>query len=104
MATVDIFDFFYLGLAKLVSETHKDQQAKHGVLEMVNHDDMVNVAGLGRGVRYKAVEEDVQDPFASASVGLDARGVEDLGGEVAAEDAPRGAVERGANVVLVAIR
>jgi hypothetical protein len=38
------------------------------------------------------------------SVGLDTRRVEDLGGEVAAEDAPRRAVERGANVVLVAIK
>jgi hypothetical protein len=56
LATLDVFDFFYLGLAKLVSKAHEYQQAKHGVLEMVNHDDMVNVAGLGRGVGYKAID------------------------------------------------
>lgn len=55
-----------------------------------------------RRVRYKAVDKDVQDPLARARVGLDARRVEDLGGEVAAEDAPRGAVERGADAMLVA--
>lgn len=102
--TMDVFDFFYLGLAKLVPEAHEDQQAKHSVLEMVNHDDRVNVAGLRRGVRFKAVHKDVQDPLARSSVGLESRRVEDLGGEVAAEDAPRGAVESGADVVLVAVK
>jgi hypothetical protein len=53
-------------------------------------------------VRYKAAHKNVQDPLARTRVGLDARRVEDLGGEVAAEDAPRGAVGGRADVVLVA--
>ena len=44
----------------------------------------------------------MEDPLAGPGVGFDAGRVEDFVGEVAAEEAPRGAVEGGADVVLVA--
>lgn len=50
----------------------------------------------------EAMEEIIQDPFARSGVSLQARWMEELGGEIAAEDAPGGAVEGGADVVLVA--
>lgn len=43
----------------------------------------------------------MQDPLAEARKGGEARGVEHVGGEVAAEDAPRGAVRGGADVKLL---
>ena len=64
---------------------------------MVLHEDRM----AGFGLRQKAVEEDVQDPVASARVGLDSRGVEDLGGEIAAKESPRGAEKGSVDVVLV---
>jgi hypothetical protein len=70
--TLRVFDLLYLGLAELVPETHEYQQAKHRVLEMANQNDRVNVAGLRRGVRYKAVDKDVQNLLAGARVGHDA--------------------------------
>lgn len=44
----------------------------------------------------------MDDPLAGSGEGLDAGGVEHLGGKVAAEGAPRDAVGGGADVVLVA--
>ena len=44
----------------------------------------------------------MDDPLADFGEGLDTGGVEHLGGEVAAEGAPRGTVGGGADVVLVA--
>ena len=44
----------------------------------------------------------MEDPLADCAEGLDAGGVKHLGGEVAAEGAPRGAVGGRADVVLIA--
>lgn len=44
----------------------------------------------------------MEDPVAGGGVGFDAGRVEDFVGEVTAEEAPRGAVDGGADSVLVA--
>ena len=95
MDALDISDF---ALIESFPEAHEDEQAEHGVLEVV--DDSDGIVGLRVG--FEVSEEGVEDPVANPGEGLDAGVVEHLGGEVAAEDAPRGAVGGGADVVLVA--
>ncbi|GFS29734.1 cytochrome P450, family 89, subfamily A, polypeptide 3 [Actinidia rufa] len=77
------------------------QQAEHSVLEMIHHPHpWATSAG---GLDKKAIDEDAQHPASGARVRFDPRGMEDLGGEVTAEDAPHGAICGGINVVLVAV-
>ncbi|KAK4436657.1 hypothetical protein Salat_0829400 [Sesamum alatum] len=52
----------------------------------------------------ETVDEKRKDPAASAGVGLDAGGMEDLVGEVATEETPRGAVGGGANCFLGSVQ
>ena len=47
------------------------------------------------------VDENVKNPFKGLVIGFDAGRVEDLGGEVAAEEAPCGLVDGGVDVLLV---
>lgn len=66
------------------------------MLEMVFHTD-----GCFGVRRLEALDEDFQGPFAGTRIGLDPRRVEDFGCEVAAEEAPGGAVDGGVDVVLI---
>ena len=91
---LDVSDF---AIIESFPDTHEDKQAEHGVVEVV--DDSDRIVGLGMGL--EVVEEGVEDPVADLRKGLDAGVVEHLGGKVAAESAPGGAVGGGANVVLV---
>ncbi|KAM2921449.1 hypothetical protein COP2_043184 [Malus domestica] len=68
---------------------------------MLDHPDAA-AFGLGLRLGFEAIDEDVENPFAGVAVGFDAGRVEDFGGEVAAEEAPNGTVDGGADVVLVA--
>ncbi|PKI63651.1 hypothetical protein CRG98_015969 [Punica granatum] len=86
-----------LPLLKAIPEAHQNQEAEHCVLEVVHGPHR----RLGAG-SPEPVQQDVQDPPACSGIGPDAGRVQDLRGQVAAEDPPRGAVEGGADVVLVA--
>ena len=91
---LDVSDF---AIVESFPEAHEDEQAEHGVLEVVDDSDRV----VGLGVGFEVREEGVEDPVADPGEGLEAGVVEHLGGEVAAEGAPGGAIGGGANVVLV---
>ncbi|KAK3015742.1 hypothetical protein RJ639_007869 [Escallonia herrerae] len=90
-------DLLDLLVIELVTEAHEHQQAEHGVLEVIHHP-----YGLIR-TEEEAVDEYMEDPAAGMGVGLDPGRMEDLGGEVTAEEAPGGAVGGGADVALVAV-
>lgn len=66
-------------------------------------DDTFDDLTSGFGLRFEAIDEDVQDPLAGRSVRLDSRWVEDFRGDVTAEETPCGAVRGGADVMLVPI-
>ncbi|GMN44138.1 hypothetical protein TIFTF001_013336 [Ficus carica] len=100
-APMDGLDVLDLGLVQLVAEAHEDQQGEHGILEVV-HDLNTSCSSISSRIAVEAIEEELEDPAAGAGEGLDAGRVEDLGGEVAAEETPGGAVGGGADVVLVA--
>ncbi|PKI37755.1 hypothetical protein CRG98_041872, partial [Punica granatum] len=81
-----------LPLLEAVPEAHQNQKAEHRVLEVVH--------GPHRRLGASSpepVQQDVQDPPACSGIGPDAGWVQDLRGQVAAEDPPRGAVEGGAD-------
>ncbi|KAM2730669.1 hypothetical protein FF1_001998 [Malus domestica] len=100
MHTLDFFDLLFV---QFVAEAHQNQEAEHGILEVVDHpDDGAAAFGVGLRLGFEAVDEDIENPFAGVAVGFDAGRVKDFGGEVAAEEAPSGAVDGGADVVLVA--
>lgn len=52
---------------------------------------------------FEVAKEQGEDPLATGGEKTDLGGVEYLGGEVAAEEAPKGAVAGGGDVVLVAV-
>ncbi|KAI5354543.1 hypothetical protein L3X38_007438 [Prunus dulcis] len=58
--------------------------------------------GLSLKLGSEKVDENVRNPFKSLTIGFDARRVEDLRGEVAAEEALRRVVDGRADVLLVA--
>jgi len=91
---LDVSDF---AIVESFPEAHEDKQAEHGVLEVVDDSDRV----VGMGVGFEVREEGVEHPVANPREGLDAGVVENLGGEVAAEGAPGGAIGGGVNVVLM---
>lgn len=92
---LDVFDFL---IVDPFTEGHEHEQAEHGVLEVVNDFDR----SVSLGIRLEAREECVEDPHADSGEGFNAGVVENLGGEVATDGAPRGAVGGGADVALVA--
>lgn len=87
-SALDFFNFLDLILMELVAEAHEHEEAEHGVLEVIDQPHR----GLRLGGVSEAVDEKREDPLAGVGVCSDAGGVEDLVGEVAAEEAPRGAV------------
>jgi len=95
---LDALDFSDFSLIESFPEAHEDEQAEHGVLEVVDDSDGI----VGERIGFKVREEGVEDPVADPREGLGAGVVKHLGGEIAAEDAPRGPVGGGADVVLVA--
>lgn len=66
---------------------------------MVNHLDRI----VGFRFRFEAIDEHIQNPFTDTRKGFDPGRVKNLGGEITAEDAPRGTVEGGANVMLITV-
>ncbi|KAK3042466.1 hypothetical protein RJ639_000190 [Escallonia herrerae] len=95
LCALDLLDLLVI---ELVTKAHEHQQTEHGVPEVIHHP-----YGLIR-TEEEAVDEYMEDPAAGLGVGLDPRRMEDLGGEVAAEEAPGGAVGGGAYVALVAVK
>ncbi|CAN1235966.1 hypothetical protein LINGRAPRIM_LOCUS1616 [Linum grandiflorum] len=82
---------------KLIPKAHQNQQAEHGVVEVIlEAKNVVIILFLS-----KAAEEDVEDRGARSGEGPDAGRMEKLGGEVAAEEPPGEAVGGGADVMLV---
>ncbi|OAY78818.1 hypothetical protein ACMD2_11389 [Ananas comosus] len=92
----------YLLVGQPLAEAHEDEQAEHGELEALHDDDgcccCTAAARFGSEISY----EQVEGPPARGGVGAEARGVQELGGEVAAEGAPDGAVGGGVDAALVA--
>lgn len=70
---LDVSDF---AIIELFPETHEDEQAEHGVSEMV--DDSDRIVGFGMG--FEVLEEGVEDPVADPREGLDAGVVEHMRG------------------------
>ncbi|URE21123.1 hypothetical protein MUK42_11134, partial [Musa troglodytarum] len=74
-----------------------DEQAEHSELEALHG---VDHAVVSIGLGSEVLDENTEDPRTGASVELDAGVMEDLRGEVAAEEAPDGAIGGGGDVVL----
>lgn len=68
------------------------------MIKNTNRDRAVPIFGL----RPQTIQENFKNPFAGVLVGFHTRGVEDLCGEITAEEPPRCAVRSGADVMLVA--
>lgn len=96
--TLHILNFLNLGFLQLIPKTHQHQQTEHRVLKMIHDTDE---ASRFR-VRKKAIKKNIQNPLTSATVGFNPRRMEDLGGEIPAEEAPERAVRSSIDVVLVA--
>ena len=93
--TLDFFYLFDLLLPELVSEAYENQQAEHGVGEVIENRDRA-------GLVFQAGDEGFQNPVAGAGKGFDSRRIENFASKVAAEEPPVGAVDAGADVLLVA--
>jgi len=62
---LDVSDF---ALVESLPEAHEDEQAEHGVLEVINDFDGI----IGLRIGFKVSEEGVEDPVADPGEGLDA--------------------------------
>uniref|UniRef100_A0A804MS50 Uncharacterized protein n=1 Tax=Zea mays TaxID=4577 RepID=A0A804MS50_MAIZE len=88
--TLGVLDGAHRGLVEPLAEAHDHEEAEHGVPERLH--DVARLVVPGGTTRPQLVHEDAAHPGARGREQPDARRVQRLGDEVAAQEAPHGPV------------